>query len=1089
MALSVLVALMMLAVPLASSSNLFVDGGQTNSNGDAPVLGASSNDDIKIKDVYIIKTTEELKALPIYDKLKSVLSKDDDGLSTYAPCLITIYTTNGNVVGDGPSGDKLGVKFDVSYTKDGTSSVVKNGGYSGMKLYDSAKNEYYATFPLGTFAGDGDSLDITNAEYYYQKYTVTADLYDTADKKVDGKSVSMTSDVDNIEVNEVWMIDDQTSFNKINESYHKDLTKYIKDKLWGTRNPWIAIAFTAESAGTYVLEISALNGLSAPVQLERSVSAPGQYVIVVTLGSDDGGTGDKLGMDNKYHNNNIYNIEMSANGKTSVGSVTYGNISGTYDVIFKLNADETSLDLAKVDIPKGVTGAVSWKLNSDGDLVASVTISKDSKVSIEYLITQIYSNILKNGHALIEWTSDDGTYTNMSYSDATNPYGSSQTKAGDVLVTKNLIFTATWELNEGWVYVPIHVNQDGSLIGDYIKAYEVKEKNTISVDSTSLGNVIADVLSLNTYGVVVNDEKGPSIQQVYSFKVTYGDSKEIPADKKIASSSELSVNYDLNTRIYSKILVHSEAFKDGKDVTLFALNNKDYTYYQIFDALQYPKNVNDPNNHDVKPALTLNGGIDKNKNATTLDNYYLLTGWDNGTELLDSQRNAPAELTLDAQLNGYYVVFMANGQFEVVYVPYGELSADKCTIASNVKYWSYIDYASYTKGTFSGLKTFSFAQSQIKVIEDIAKPDRDDRNAPVVVIIASDYSFNNTAYAVFDATSKNGIEGNFGNKYVDKIIISGKSASGSTTNTIPLPSVTPVYEDDTVFIEYSSYSVDGVTATFGAAGDVRPFSADVVLYKYTITFYNGSEVNGIFYYSDESTMTEDITPNLVAFSYKGTAYRYPVDSESSLEAFNNILFPAKDGYTPAQWKDVDGKVMIDKLKEATGKNATVSYELKFDKLKSDLNLYISFEAKKYLIAYNGNTATATNNLPQIGTVDVSLNLFIDAAFSNNGYKIKEWNTSPDGKGTSYALGVSFTLSGEDYENLSKAPTGSGLPSSEYEKGFTLYAIWEKSSSASGSGDNTDGDNGSNTDTYLLAGILIVVIVLILLMVFLMRKRN
>ena len=42
MALSVLVALMMLAVPLASSSNLFVDGGQTNSNGDAPSLGAAS---------------------------------------------------------------------------------------------------------------------------------------------------------------------------------------------------------------------------------------------------------------------------------------------------------------------------------------------------------------------------------------------------------------------------------------------------------------------------------------------------------------------------------------------------------------------------------------------------------------------------------------------------------------------------------------------------------------------------------------------------------------------------------------------------------------------------------------------------------------------------------------------------------------------------------------------------------------------------------------------------------------------------------------------------------------------------------------
>ena len=65
MALSVLVALMMLAVPLASSSNLFVDGGQTNSNGDAPNLSAPSegytitfklNSDGKSLDAVVIDT-------------------------------------------------------------------------------------------------------------------------------------------------------------------------------------------------------------------------------------------------------------------------------------------------------------------------------------------------------------------------------------------------------------------------------------------------------------------------------------------------------------------------------------------------------------------------------------------------------------------------------------------------------------------------------------------------------------------------------------------------------------------------------------------------------------------------------------------------------------------------------------------------------------------------------------------------------------------------------------------------------------------------------------------------------------------------
>ena len=69
MALSVLVALMMLAVPLASSSNLFVDGGQTNSNGDAQMLSAAG-DTLTIN----LNIPENSLDSINYDKLKGKLT-------------------------------------------------------------------------------------------------------------------------------------------------------------------------------------------------------------------------------------------------------------------------------------------------------------------------------------------------------------------------------------------------------------------------------------------------------------------------------------------------------------------------------------------------------------------------------------------------------------------------------------------------------------------------------------------------------------------------------------------------------------------------------------------------------------------------------------------------------------------------------------------------------------------------------------------------------------------------------------------------------------------------------------------------------
>ena len=403
-------------------------------------------------------------------------------------------------------------------------------------------------------------------------------------------------------------------------------------------------------------------------------------------------------------------------------------------------------------------------------------------------------------------------------------------------------------------------------------------------------------------------------------------------------------------------------------------------------------------------------------------------------------------------------------------------------------------YSDYATGKYT-FNSFNFnSTADVESINATAKSEE----KPQYVFIACFEKSTETAYAVFNASS-NGIIGNYGSEYINKIIIPGKAASGINKTVIPLPSISPTYETKNVLIGYvddngNAYQNSGEDrSTYGTAGSVQIFNANVVQYKYTITFYNGSEVNGIFYYSGESnTSNNSITSGLVAFSYNGTTYAFGDSSESATKAFDNILYPAKDGHSLTQWKDVDGNVMLDKVKKealsADEPKIVVKYDVEFKKISSDMNFYANFEAKEYTIIYSGNTATATNSMKQFVKVGETVNLFSDSTFSNDGYKLKEWNTRPDGNGQTYALGSSFTLSGEQYEELNSAPTGNGLPT-DYEKGFTLYAIWESvGGSGSGSGGNTGGDD-DNMNTYILIAILIVIIIMIIVVAYLLRNKN
>ena len=810
------------------------------------------------------------------------------------------------------------------------------------------------------------------------------------------------------------------------------------------------------------------------------------------------------------------NLFVDGGQTNSNGDAPVVGASTGYTITFQLNADGKSLDQIEnlndiiaalndtdSNSSNGVTPAVAgatWYLNENGDLCALVMYEKGvTEVKLSELIKALYNGTDSK-------ISKGAAYKLISWKDTTTGSTYDSTITNDDIIKKDMAFISQWELQSGYVEVPVTVNFDGD-VKEYIKAYAYADGKIIigstdgQIDDSALVDAVEKVGKLSINGVVVNGADFNPIPVYSEGKVTYGDNKELPADgKTIPSTSKLTVTYTFNDSKFSKIVVSSIAFKGGKDVTLYADTASDYTYKQVFDALIAAKNVELVTSGAGSYDKTTGKIVNEDNTVLTSDKHYVLSKW-NGTEYLNSTRTAPATLTLDAKLNGYSIAFMSKGQYEVKFVEFGKLTADACSLdVSGLDHWVMItptalDNATSTSGavTASIFEQFNFAsESNIKKIETAATTGTYKVDEPVYVLIACFTSSDKTAYAVFDAsngkTGADEIIGNFGNEYINRIVVPGEiSKSDDAKNSIPSPSATPVYDEGNIFIGWGENNYDT------NKNSVKVVNASVSSYKYTITFYDGNNVLGMFYMKTGANLTNEATfkGDIVAIQYNGQLYGAPTGDHvegkyQSIDAYNDLVFSKKNGYEIKQWNDANKNSMI--IFKLNDDKVTIIDKVNIKDMKDNLSLYGQFEAKKYLIAYNGNTATATNNMPQEGTVDSAVNLFSDAAFSNDGYKLKEWNTRPDGKGTSYALGVSFTLTGEQYEDLKGVPTGNGLPSG-YEKGFTLYAIWEKSSSGSGSGDNNEGNDGNNTDTYLLAGILAVIIILIILIAFLMRRKQ
>ena len=506
---------------------------------------------------------------------------------------------------------------------------------------------------------------------------------------------------------------------------------------------------------------------------------------------------------------------------------------------------------------------------------------------------------------------------------------------------------------------------------------------------------------------------------------------------------------------------------------MYADKAQPYTYNLIYVALgQTGAKAIDPDNI-----------VDTS--AKTKDGKYLLSGWNNGEALLNAGINTTAvEFTLDAKLNGYNVVFMVNGQYEVKFVEFGKLSEDLCTLdVSGLNHWVWIpfnDVETSVLGTGakmtgleqieagangSSFQTFSFAsQSNIDTVEKVATTVTDS-DVPSVVFVACFESSANTAYAIFDADA-----GYFGdNENVDRIVATGK---GNASIVKPVSNL--VYEDKTVFLGYTDYTNDSKYDI----SSIKTFTADAKSYDHIISFYVDNETSVIVYYTG-TLNSSDIngTTQLVAFEYGGKIYDTAKSVTSkAIEALN----PTKDGYNFVQWNDVDGKKVLSDISLSNGK-ITVKTGNGFPKdgIKTDFSVYAQFDAKSYTIKYV-NTFEGTQS--QTAYVDQNVTLYGKDTFIHEGYTLKGWSTVPGNSGSNYDLGATYSLNGADYKKL--AGTDDIVV-------IELYSVWEYNGGSDVPSGNTDGGNDSSDDTalYLIAGMLAVIAILAIVGIVLMRKKN
>ena len=749
-----------------------------------------------------------------------------------------------------------------------------------------------------------------------------------------------------------------------------------------------------------------------------------------------------------------------------------------------LNIPENSLDTIDYDALNTKLNTDYAKLNSSQTNNMVYSISKtgiisavciDSTATIKVSMVQdAVIEALKSGVA----TSRIAAYGEPTFSGVSNK---------DVPI-KGQTLTANWKLNSD-KYVEVNVNSTG--LGDdfvKVKAYAYASADE-KVDKTKMVvDTLPALADINRF--VVNLVGAPKELPVYSAAITDASGNEISAGTTIPVS-DINIKYSFNSLQFGTITVVSPVFDepityyvakttiveldDGTTVTV----NATTMYYQVFNTLFADSKLLSDDYDGVTKLLSPSSTITTPLSVN--DGSIELSSWTNGGENYELKSNSAiamgSEITLNAEFTTFPVKFMVNGQAQIVEVKYGDFSEASCPFdITGIVAWMKYAVADNVP-TFS---SFSFDRESKDLQDELTSSSND---TPLTLIaLFSDPT--ETVYVTFNAGENAFFDAD---KKINTIIV--PIAKGTTADKIPVP-VSPSKDADAkgnyLFAYWKETGKTG-EYDFSNKNSVKAntsLTAEYITYDFAITLYVDGKIHAVLYINssfDVDSFTTNFTNNVAGFTYNGKTY-LSTDSALNDELKKEIFQPYLSGYNFTSWNDKDGKEIY--VFNSTEKKFTGSSEI-----KTETSLYAEFNAAEYVIIYSGNTAAATNNMVQTGTVGEPLNFFSDATFSNDGYKLKEWNTRPDGKGTSYALGSSFTLSGEDYDKLSKVSDKNGNIPTVIDHGFTLYAIWEKVGGSVTPGDNNEGNDGNNTDTYLLAGILAVIIILIILIAFLMRRKQ
>ena len=747
------------------------------------------------------------------------------------------------------------------------------------------------------------------------------------------------------------------------------------------------------------------------------------------------------------------------------------NLGAAGDTLtINLNIPENSLDVIDYDDLKDnlTTTNIIYSVDAKNGVIRAICDSDESskQVQIKTVLDAIKTALGSDGRMAAYDLTFSGDYTTV-----------------EEKIEGQITANAVWKLKNTYGEVSIITKGLGE-DSEKIKAYkyvDASKKTELNIDD------LPTYLKTAGNGYVVN-LKSSNDQPVYTYIVTDSKGNKVVDGDKIESGSVLTATYTFDSLNYGTISVNSPIFDNA--VTFYvakttgALQVATTTYWMIFNALvneEYLNDVMDSNNPAASvPNFTETPSAIETP-FTANDGSCKINSWTNGTENYALNSNSTisigSELTLNAEFTTFPVKFMVNGQVQIVNVKYGEFSKASCPFdTAGMTVWISVDDG--------GVKSiFNFDRSA----EDLQKELVKSTSEKTLTLIALFSAYDETAYVTFNAADG----AYFGDKKdkITEVII--PVAKGTTADKIPMPA-NPSKDADGKSYLFAYWAADGSEYEFKSTNKVDDagleLTANFVEYTFTVNFFIDDNKYIVLYCNGDltynSTSKKVDVSNVTGALYDGKTY-LAADIGADL---TSKLIPTKAGYNFVQWNDKDGKMML-----TLGIDAEEYVEVTnagFSKISANTDLYAEFDAAEYVIIYSGNTAAATNNMIQVGTVGESLNFFSDSTFSNDGYKLKEWNTRPDGKGTTYALGSAFTLSGADYDKLSKISKDNMTIPDGIDHGFTLYAIWEKSNGNATPGDNTDGDNdNSNTDTYLLAGILVVIIILIIVVAVVLRKKQ